>query len=283
MSASFGPPATAWPDDFAAALRDPARPAPAGLTCWNGADPAQRFAVYRNNVTVSLIDALADTFPVVQALVGVDFFRAMGREFVRRAPPASPVLAGYGADFPAFIAGFSPAAGVPYLADVAGLEFARVQVFHAADAAPVAASRVAALLADPAPLPGMTVRFVPACRLCRSPWAIASLWAAHQAPVPETVLAGIDPATPEAALVCRRGLDVEIRALAEGEAAFIAALLSGAPLGDALGDALAGAAGRALPGVPPAAVDPAAALGILLAAEAIAGFAPAPFRQGACS
>lgn len=83
MNAPLFPAGQAWPDDFAAALLDPARPAPAGLTSWNGSDPAQRFAVYRNNVTVSLIDALADTFPVVQALVGVDFFRTMAREFVR--------------------------------------------------------------------------------------------------------------------------------------------------------------------------------------------------------
>lgn len=47
---------------IAAALLDPAQPCPPGLTTWNGSDPAHRFAVYRNNVIVSLVDALADTF-----------------------------------------------------------------------------------------------------------------------------------------------------------------------------------------------------------------------------
>lgn len=264
MNAPLFPAGQAWPDDFAAALLDPARPAPAGLTSWNGSDPAQRFAVYRNNVTVSLIDALADTFPVVQALVGVDFFRAMAREFVRAAPPASPVLVGYGDDFPAFVAGFAAAAGVPYLVDVARLEYARVLAFHAADAAPVAADAVAALLAEPAILPGLAVCFVPACALLRSCWAIASLWAAHQTDDAAGDLSRIDPATPENALVCRRGLGVEVRALAAGDAAFVAALMGGASLGEAI------ALGVGEPGF-----DLAGALGLLLAADAIAGFTPA--------
>jgi len=261
------PAGPAWPDDFAAALLDPAQAAPARLKSWNGSDPAQRFAIHRNNVTVSLIDALADTFPVVQALVGGDFFRALAREFVRTAPPASPVLAWYGEEFPAFVAGFAPAAGVPYLADVARLEYARVLAFHAADAAPVAGAAVAAPLAEPATLPGLAVRFVPGCALLRSPWAIASLWAAHQGDDEAGALSRIDPATPENALVCRRGLDVEVRALTAGDAAFVAALMAGAVLGDAV------VAGAGEPGF-----DLPAALGLLLAADAIAGFIAA--RQG---
>ena len=68
---------------FAAALLYPARPCPPGLHAWNGSDPAARLAVYRNNVVSSLIDALADTFPVVQQLVGEEFFRAMAGVFAR--------------------------------------------------------------------------------------------------------------------------------------------------------------------------------------------------------
>ena len=68
--------------DWAAALLDPERPAPPGLRAWNGSDPARRFAVHRNNVVASLVSALADGFPVVQALVGEEFFRAMAAVFV---------------------------------------------------------------------------------------------------------------------------------------------------------------------------------------------------------
>jgi hypothetical protein len=91
----------------------PGAPCPPGLRTWNGSDPAQRFAVYRNNVVVSLIDALADTFPVVQQLVGPDFFRAMAGVFVRRPPAALAGAGHYGQAFPAFIARFPPAQACP--------------------------------------------------------------------------------------------------------------------------------------------------------------------------
>lgn len=97
---------------------------PPGLMAWNGSDPARRFAV-RNNVMVSLIDALADSYPVTQDLVGEEFFRAMARLFVRTHPPRSPVLALYGAGLAEFIESFAPAAVLPYLADVARRDAAR--------------------------------------------------------------------------------------------------------------------------------------------------------------
>ena len=64
---------------FARALLDPALPPPADVCAWNGSDPAARLAVYRNNVMVSLLGVLADTFPVTRELVGDAFFRAMGQ------------------------------------------------------------------------------------------------------------------------------------------------------------------------------------------------------------
>ena len=86
--------------DFYQALGSPEGPLPTGLHTWNGSDPGRRFAVYRNNVLASLIDALADSFPVVQALVGEPFFRAMAQIYVRECPPESPILAEYGDRLP---------------------------------------------------------------------------------------------------------------------------------------------------------------------------------------
>jgi hypothetical protein len=111
--------------DFSQALLDADSPIPIGLTTWNGSDPAGRFAVYRNNVFASLIDALADTYPVMLALVGNEFFRAMAKVFVQTNPPRSRVLACYGSGFADFVEDFYPARSLPYLADVARLEIAR--------------------------------------------------------------------------------------------------------------------------------------------------------------
>lgn len=215
---------------FSAALLDPDQPMPAGLTAWNGSDPAARFAVYRNNVIVSLIDALADTYPVMQALVGEEFFRAMARVYADGAPPRSQVLAYYGAAFPDFIASFAPAATLPYLADVARLEMARVDAFHAADAAPLPVDEIAAALAEPEALPELRVGLHPSLRLLRSDHAVVSLWASHQG---VGDIASVDPALPESALVLRPALDVEVILLDVAAAGFIAELLQGHSLGNA--------------------------------------------------
>lgn len=217
--------------DFAAALLDPALPCPAGLRAWNGSDPAARFAVYRNNVVSSLIDALADTFPVVQALVGEEFFRAMAGIFVRSQPPRTRMLAFYGSELPAFVDAFEPGRSVPYLADVARLELARVRAYHALDAAPIAPDQVQAALSQTERLPRLRLTLHPSARIVESSHAVVSIWAAHQSAA-EVDLSAVDIGQPEQALVLRQGLDVVVVPLGLGAARFCAALLGGTPLGE---------------------------------------------------
>lgn len=219
---------------FFEALLDPGQAAPAGLCAWNGSAAAARFAVYRNNVLVSLIDALADTYPVAQELVGEPFFRAMARLFVHQAPPRSRVLAFYGEAFPAFIENFAPAASVPYLADVARLEMLRVRAYHAADGAALPTGAMEQALAQTDAPAELVLGLHPSVRLLRSRYAVVSLWAAHQG-VGE--LSAIDPAQPENALLVRPGLDVELLRLDAGASALVAALQQGAPLGPAVAQA----------------------------------------------
>lgn len=207
---------------FAAALLDPALPVPPGLQVWNGSDPAVRFAIHRNNVVASLIDALAATYPVVQALVGVDFFRAMARLYVQAHPPRSRVMAVFGAGLPAFIAAFLPASSVPYLADVARLEFCQVQAYHAADTPAVAPEALQAALADPQQLSTLRLGLHPSLHVVDSPFAVVSLWGAHQGGAP---VADVDQ--PQTALVLRHGLEVEILSIPAVAGRFIAALQQG--------------------------------------------------------
>ncbi|CAM5368383.1 HvfC/BufC N-terminal domain-containing protein [Eoetvoesiella caeni] len=216
---------------FFDALRDPAQPIPAGLTVWNGSDPAVRFAVYRNNVIVSLIDALADTYPVAQELVGEEFFRAMARLYLDVEPPRSRILAFYGASFPDFIERFPPAASVPYLADVARLEMLRVRAYHAADRAALSTEAIAPFLTDVDQLPDLLVAFHPSVGVLRSRYAAISLWAAHQGIADITM---VDPDAPESALVIRPHLDVEVIRVTASACDFVAHLLDGATMGSAL-------------------------------------------------
>ena len=217
-------------ESFALALLDADRALPGGLRAWNGSDPKRRFDVHRNNVLVSLIEALATTFPVTQALVGAEFFRAMARVFVVHSPPASTLLFEYGRGFPDFVADFPPAAGLAYLADVARLEYCRVESCHAADAAALDAEAFAALMETPDRLQLLRLRLHPACRLLRSRHAAFSLWAAHQGLM---AIESVAPDVPEDVLVFRPAHEVRTLRLPPGGAAFLAALAEGCTLGEA--------------------------------------------------
>jgi hypothetical protein len=217
-------------------------PPPPGLSVPAGSDIARRFAVHRNNVVASLVDALASAFPVTRALVGDTFFRAMARERVLADPPRSPLLSGYGDGLAAFIGGFTPAASVPYLADVARLEQLRIDAFNAADAIPVDIAAFAALAADAEQLAVTAIGLHPSARWMRSRHAVLSIWQAHQSheDMRDTDLAGIKLDRAEDVLVTRDSeLQLHCRSLPAGGVALLDALRDGQPLGVAVAAALA--------------------------------------------
>jgi hypothetical protein len=212
---------------FALPLLAPELPCPGGLKTWNNSDPATRYAVYRNNVVVSLIDALADTYPVLLQLVGEEFFRAMAKVFALANPPRCAVMAYYGQGLADFVASFPPAASVPYLADVARLEMARVLAYHAADVLPLPNEALQSALTDPDQLEHLRLGLHPSVQVIASPFAVVSLWAAHQG---IACLSTVDPDVPQTALVFRHALDVNTLELAAGVGSFISALQTGQTL-----------------------------------------------------
>lgn len=214
--------------DFAAALTDPARPAPAAVQRQVKLPQSRRFDVYRNNMMVSLIEALEATYPVVQRLVGRDFFRAAAKTYIRRAPPRTPVLLLYGEGFGDFLDAFQPAAGVPYLGDVARLEWARVYAYHAADAAPLGVDSLAAI--PEAALAATRFALHPSLGLLRARFPVASLWAVTSGADPA---AEVDMARGEAVAVLRPALTVETRVLPPGGYTFMSGLAEGHSLGEA--------------------------------------------------
>jgi hypothetical protein len=215
-------------DDFARALTDPARPAPAQTLGREGRPDSRRFAIYRNNVAVGLIASLEMRYPVVRRLVGDEFFRGLARAFIARHKPASPVLIHYGADFPDFIAAFEPARDIVYLADVARLENAWVESYHSAEAAPLGVADLSNI--DPERLADVVFEVHPSVRLLRLGHPAASIWAGHQGPgaprPPETW-------APEDALIARPEAEVTVRILPPGGLEFALALRSGGSLGEA--------------------------------------------------
>ena len=223
--------------------------APEGLTAPAPEEIPRRFAVYRNNVRHSLGRALAARFPVVEALVGAEFFTAMAGVFMTKAPPASPVLQAWGAALPGFIDAFPPVAHLPWLGDVARLEWARGVAVHAADAAPASADALA--LPEPEALRPV---LHPSVALWQSSYPALSIWQAHQPGADGSALS----TGPEYALIGRQpDFAVVVVPVDVGTHAVLTALAAGAPLGHAATHA-----------------DPTAALTLLLRHGLIADIIP---------
>jgi hypothetical protein len=218
---------------FASALIDPERETPAIVAGPAGKGALKRYNVYRNNVTVSLIDALAAVYPAVQRITGVDFFRAMARFHVRATPPTSPLLFEYGRDFPAFIERYEHARPMPWLADVARIERAWLDAYHAADAAPLPAELLGSF--PPERLADLVFTAHPATRIVCSPCSAVTIFAANRGEAP---VGPIDASVPEDALITRPDLEIVVRHLPPGGAVFLLSLVSGRSLGEAAASAL---------------------------------------------
>ena len=221
---------------WSTALWQPDAPTPAGWGAHNGSSAKTRFDVYRNNVQVSLWNALADTFPAVRAEVGDAVFATLAHTHMRDTPPQSPVMALFGARFADFLRAHPVALTWPYLPDLARLEFARVACFHAADAPALSAESLHAALQEPGLLPQLRWQLAPCVHVIQSPWPIVQRW--RQAC--EDAAPSAPPTAPaaESALVCREAWDVVVIPLTAAEAAFVTALQDHAPLGEAVGQAL---------------------------------------------
>lgn len=216
--------------DFTRALLDSNLAVPDGLIDSLGRPAGRRFSVYRNNVAGSLTEALRASFPVIEKLLGPEYFAALAGVFLRAHPPSSRVMMLYGEKMPAFLEGFPPLANLPYLADVARLEQAMREAYHARDSH--VAPR-AALAIPPERFLAAKLQLVPAVQVVQSRYPVVSIWRANAqngaAPVMQ----------PEDALVLRDGYDPSVHLLRNGGAAFVAALMAGKTIEaamDAAGD-----------------------------------------------
>lgn len=223
----------AYAEEFAPALTNPDIETPNGVTGPNGKQATKRFNVYRNNVTVSLIDALAGIFPAVRRLTGDEFFRAMARFHLRATPPTSPLLFEYGHNFPSFIAQYEYAQSVPWLADVARIERAWLDAYHAADVPPLAAEALASV--PPDRLADLVFTPHPATRIVCSEYPALTIFAANRN---EDSVGQIETDEPEDALITRPDMEVIVRHLPDGSAVFLLHLIAGEPLGVAAAKAV---------------------------------------------
>ena len=207
-------------EGFLPALLDPDLPVPEGLLDGQGRSAGRRFAVYRNNVATSLVDAIEAGFPSVFKLLGAENFRPLARLFARETPPNSPLLFLYGAEFPAFLADIPGLSRFPYLPAMAKLDQALRESYHAADNIPFSFENVAGK-----PLETLTFRFAPSAQIIAFDHPVFSIWTHLQTGAP------IRGNAPETVLIARADYSPAPPLLPPAEADFITALSQGHPLG----------------------------------------------------
>ena len=138
----------------------------------------RRLEIYRHNVHANLRGVLKDIYPVIHAIVGDAFFQQAADQFVGTHPSRSGDLNQFGGEWAAFLAAYPHAAELPYLRDVARLEWAWHQSFHAGDGQ---ACDLAQLAAIPAEEHGALCFFLhPAVRLIESDFPILRIWEVNQ-------------------------------------------------------------------------------------------------------
>jgi len=191
----------------------------------------QRLTIYRNNIIVSLSEALAKTFPVVCRLVGRRYFDHAAEAFIRTAPPTEPRLSHYGAGFADFLARFCP--DLPYLAEVARLEWQINEAIHESwlPSIALAQASLGARSGD------IFLKLQPSIRIFDSTWPALEIWQANQPEIADPPALEIAPGE-ESLLVHRRHDQIVFTRIDTATASFVGLLCQSASLKDATVGAL---------------------------------------------
>ena len=212
---------------FATALLNTVAPLPS----FAGEAVPQRFSLYRGNLSATWRRTLGHAYPVVLALVGEDFFGGLARAYGGQYPSDSADLNQFGDGFADFLAAFPPVDELPYLPDMARLEWAVHLAHYAADAQGLAPEALAAL--HPDQLEARRFSLHPACALLASDWQVAALWRAHQDGEGQGMFPQ-DMRAASCALVCRPRWKAQVLVVDAAAHAALLALQRGQTFGDAL-------------------------------------------------
>jgi len=190
---------------------------------------AERFGLYRGNLVSTWGKALAAAYPVIEQLVGAEFFTALAREYGRAHPSDSGDLNRFGAHFEQFLRSFEHVQDLPYLPDMARLEWQLHRIHYAVHEPALQAQDI-----NPQTLEQHTFPWQATAHLFESEWAVVPLWLAHQgAEFPQEMT------QPSRALLSRPQWTAQVTPLQTPAFAALKALKNGETVGAALDAAYA--------------------------------------------
>lgn len=199
----------------------------------------RRLGAYVAHAGATAERVLSAAYPTVQALVGDEAFALLARALWRRHPPRRGDVGWFGEALPGFIADDEQLADVPYLGDVARLEWALTRAESAADATSDTASFQWLTEIDPEALSAV---LAPGAALITSVWPVHAVWQAHQvgAEEPDPFAAArraLQAQVAETAWVWRAGWKARVCCVGARDARFLQALTEQASLSQALNEA----------------------------------------------
>ncbi|MGK0297028.1 MAG: hypothetical protein ACI9XC_000628 [Gammaproteobacteria bacterium] len=191
----------------------------------------QRLDIYRNNVFYSLTSALADLYPVIKRLTGTDFFNGTAKSYLIEHPPKSATMVYFAENFPDFLLSFKYSKDHPWLSDVARVDLAWHQSYHAADSVPLMPDQLAMIPADK--LAHTKLLLHPSVKLIQSPYPIFQIWDVNHSE--RETEDKIDlKAGGESLCIFRPDYDVIVRQLDTGSLIFLQQLQNGQTLAQAM-------------------------------------------------
>jgi hypothetical protein len=196
----------------------------------------RRLAIYRANVAANAVRALAAAYPIVCKLVGAEFFDGLARAYCREYPSDSGDLNRLGGQFADFVRAFPHTRSLPYLPDVARLEWLAHLAYYAADHAPADVSSLALIREDDYPRLALTLH--PAVCILASNYPIFRIWEVHQDDYRGEIAVDLDSGA-EQVVVYRPQFRASVALLSGAESAFLDAIMQGRLLGNALEQASA--------------------------------------------
>jgi hypothetical protein len=217
---------------FASPLLDPDIEIPDGVTDPAGAPAPKRYGVYRNNVVVSLMEALKSAYPSLLVIMGEENFTRVARNFIVQHPPHSAMMQTYGQEFAGFLDGFAPLRKSPFLGDVARVERAWLEAYHARDDEALTPGDLDALAPDEI----MRLRLSPhpATFLMQSQWPVADLFNWRNVRPSK----GADLSSAQCVVVSRPALNVKVEVVEPSLFSFLSELSDSVDLGTAAAGAI---------------------------------------------
>ena len=137
-----------------------------------------RLNIYRQTIFHSLGNALSASYPVISKLVGAEFFRLLTKQYIQHYPSVSGDLNRYGDVFFQLLQSLPETAELPYLADVAKLEWSVQLAENSRDHTPFPIEKLIAVA--PEHYPDLQFFLHPSVNLLSSLYPIADIWQANQ-------------------------------------------------------------------------------------------------------